>query len=86
VNTLSALSILPSNFELLIIAVLFVMGGLVLYALYKKGDVRAVVSHGQTVFTLEAKEQRARIVELQKRDAPKVPEAPRPKELPPEVL
>jgi hypothetical protein len=60
VNTLSVLSILPSNLALLVIAVLLVTGGLVFYALYKKGDVRAVMSHGKTVFTLEAKERRSK--------------------------
>jgi hypothetical protein len=43
------------------------MGGLVLYALYKKGDVRAEMSHGKTVFTLEAKEQRSKVVDSGKR-------------------
>ena len=57
-NTISALSILPSNLTLLIIAVLVVAGVLVLYALRTKGDVRAEVSHGRTVFKLEAKERK----------------------------
>ena len=57
-NVTSVLSIWPSNFVLLIISALLVTGGLVFYALYKKGDVRAVVSHGRTVFKLEAKERK----------------------------
>jgi hypothetical protein len=59
-NALSVLSILPSNLALLFIAILLIAGGLVFYALYKKGDVRAVVSHGRTVFTLEAKERKSK--------------------------
>ena len=38
--------------------VLLVCGGLVLYALYRKGDVRAEFSHGSTIFKLEAKDRR----------------------------
>jgi hypothetical protein len=30
------------------------------YAIYKKGDVRAEISHGKTVFRLEAKERRVK--------------------------
>lgn len=57
-NTLSVLSTLPSNLALLVVAALLVTGGLVFYALYKKGDVRAIFSHGRTVFKLEAKERK----------------------------
>jgi hypothetical protein len=57
-NVTSALSILPSNLTLLMIAVLLVTGVLVFYALRTKGDVRAEVSHGRTVFKLEAKERK----------------------------
>jgi hypothetical protein len=60
VNALSALSILPSNLVLFVIVIFLIAGGLVFYALYKKGDVRAVMSHGKTVFTLEAKERRSK--------------------------
>lgn len=56
-NAISAVSILPGNLTLLVITVLFVTGGLVWYALRTKGDVRAEVSHGRTVFKLEAKER-----------------------------
>jgi hypothetical protein len=31
--------------------------GALFYALYKKGDVHAVISHGRTVFELNAKER-----------------------------
>jgi hypothetical protein len=42
--------------SLAIVAVfLFVVGGLVFYALRVKGDVRAEFSHGSTMFRLEAK-------------------------------
>ena len=57
-NTISALSMFPINLALLVIAPLLVAGGLVFYALYKKGDVRAEVSHGRTVFKLEAKDRK----------------------------
>jgi hypothetical protein len=57
-NALSALSILRSNLAVCFSAILLVIGGLVFYALYKKGDVRAMFSHGRTVFELEAKERR----------------------------
>jgi hypothetical protein len=39
---------------------LFVIGGLVWYALRTKGDVRAVFSHGKTLLELEAKERNSR--------------------------
>jgi hypothetical protein len=58
-NTISALSILPTNLTLLVIAALLVTAGLVFYALRTKGDVRAVVSHGRTLFKLEAKERKS---------------------------
>jgi hypothetical protein len=40
-------------------AVLIVSGGFALmwYTIYKKGDFRAELSHGRTVFKLEAKEK-----------------------------
>jgi hypothetical protein len=38
---------------------LLVAGGLVFYALKSKGDVRAEISHGLTVFKLEVKEPTA---------------------------
>lgn len=36
---------------------LVVAGGLVFYALYRKGDVSAEFSHGLTTFRLEAKDR-----------------------------
>jgi hypothetical protein len=42
---------------LTVIAVIF--AGILLYALHKKGDVRAVLSHGKTMFELEAKERKS---------------------------
>jgi hypothetical protein len=54
-NVISVLSIWP----LLVIAVLLVTGGLVFYALRTMGYVRAKVSHGRTLFELEAKERKA---------------------------
>jgi hypothetical protein len=56
-NAITVVAILPGNLTLLVIVALFVTGGLVFYALSKKGDVRAIFSHGRTVFRLEAKER-----------------------------
>ena len=39
---------------------------IIAYALHKKGDVRAVISHGRTVFELEAKEPHIRAEETKK--------------------
>jgi hypothetical protein len=49
--------IVPGTFPIYFVIFLLVVGGLVFYALYKKGDVRAVFSHGKTVLELEAKER-----------------------------
>lgn len=38
-------------------AVVVAFVGLVAYALYRKGDVSAEISHGATVFKLEAKDR-----------------------------
>jgi len=56
-NFISVLSIFRSSVAECFVLAMLVTGGLVLYALYKKGDVRAVLSHGRTVFKLEAKER-----------------------------
>jgi hypothetical protein len=53
--TIIALS--PANVIVFLGVLLLVAGGLVWYALRTKGDVRAVFSHGRTVFKLEAKER-----------------------------
>jgi hypothetical protein len=58
-DAISVFSGWPSNLALLVIAALLVTGALVFYALRTKGDVRAEVSHGRTVFKLEAKERKA---------------------------
>jgi hypothetical protein len=51
----SALPNLTASLAFYFVILLLVFGCLVAYALHKKGDVRAVVSHGKTVFELEAK-------------------------------
>lgn len=53
----STLSIMPSNTGILVLIVFVILAGVLLYALYKKGDVRAVFSHGKTLLELEAKER-----------------------------
>jgi hypothetical protein len=55
--TISGLLSLPSGVAAYASIFPLVIGGLVFYALYKKGDVRAVFSHGKTVLELEAKER-----------------------------
>jgi hypothetical protein len=54
-----ALPNLPSNIVLFFAIVCLIVGALVWYALHTKGDVRAEVSHGRTVFKLEAKERKS---------------------------
>lgn len=54
-----ALPNLPSNIALFFAIVFLIAGALVWYALHTKGDVRAEVSHGRTVFKLEAKERKS---------------------------
>jgi|GEM_PF-3475997 len=39
------------------VVVLLVVGALIWYALYRKGDVRAEFTHGKTVFKLEARDR-----------------------------
>jgi hypothetical protein len=56
--TLDLLSQIPAA-AWLIIAALAVFGGVILFALHRKGDVFAEVSHGQTIFKLEAKERKS---------------------------
>jgi hypothetical protein len=55
---LAVLSIAPGNVVVFLAVLFLVAGGLVWYALRTKGDVRAEVSHGRTLFKLEAKERR----------------------------
>jgi len=55
--TILALSLVPANVIVFLAVFLLVAGGLVWYALRTKGDVRAVFSHGRTVFKLEVKER-----------------------------
>ena len=57
-TTSFAVSIVPGDFAIFFAIILMVFAGVLLYALYKKGDVRAEVSHGRTVFKLEAKERK----------------------------
>jgi hypothetical protein len=56
-TTFLAFSIVPGNIAAFFVIFPLVAGVLVFYALYKKGDVRAVFSHGKTVLELEAKER-----------------------------
>jgi hypothetical protein len=49
--------LVPWNFLLFLGFIFLVAAGLVRYALRTKGDVRAVFSHGKTLFELEAKER-----------------------------
>jgi len=58
-TALSALSSVPGNLVLYFVIFLLVTGGLVWYALYQKGDVRAELSHGRTILKLEAKERKS---------------------------
>lgn len=55
----AALSLLPINIVILLTIVALILACVLVYALYKKGDVRAAFSHGKTVFELEAKERKS---------------------------
>jgi hypothetical protein len=55
-NTPILLFGLPGSLLFFGMAFLIVVGGLVYYALFSKGDVRAEFSYGKTLFKLEAKE------------------------------
>jgi len=59
-TTSFVLSAVPWNVFVFLAICLLVVGGLVWYALRTKGDVRAVFSHGKTLFELEAKERNIR--------------------------
>jgi len=50
---------LPGNIVVFFAIICLIAGALVWYALHTKGDVRAEVSHGRTVFKLEAKERKS---------------------------
>lgn len=50
---------LPSGLVVVFAIAALVTAGLVFYALYSKGDVRAEFSHGSTRFRLEAKDRMA---------------------------
>jgi hypothetical protein len=58
---------LPAAFWIALAVSLLVAGGLVFYALYRKGDVSAEFSYGLTTFKLEAKD-RVRRVEISRRN------------------
>jgi hypothetical protein len=51
------LSSIPAGLWFIIAVVVFVFGGLILYALHSKGDVFAELTHGATSFKLQAKER-----------------------------
>jgi hypothetical protein len=48
---------IPGNIAIFCTVIFVIAASVVFYALYKKGDVRAVFSHGKTIFRLEAKER-----------------------------
>jgi hypothetical protein len=50
-------SFVASSLGFYLLMLLLVFGGILFYTLYKKGDVLAEVSHGRTVFKLQAKEK-----------------------------
>jgi hypothetical protein len=50
----------PVGLWIFLVVALLVGAVLVLYALYSKGDVKAVFSHGTTVFKLEAKSRQSK--------------------------
>ena len=50
---------IPWNIAIFCAVIFLVAAAVLFYALYKKGDVRAVLSHGKTLLALEAKERRA---------------------------
>lgn len=54
-----AVSIVPNDIAVFFAVVVLVAAVLVWYALRTKGDVRAEVCHGRTIFKLEAKERRS---------------------------
>jgi hypothetical protein len=54
-TTLAIFGFVPSGFWFFLVFVVIVAGVLVFYALYSKVDVKAVFSHGRTMFQLEAK-------------------------------
>jgi hypothetical protein len=49
------LSEIPSGLWILVAVVIVVCGGVILYALYAKGEVITEVTHGATSFKLHAK-------------------------------
>jgi hypothetical protein len=55
------------GFIWLVALITIIAGGLVLYALHKKGDVDAEFSHGATSIKLRAKDRRPKIQDRQKR-------------------
>jgi hypothetical protein len=55
--SLDMVSALPAFWITLAIVAMVVVGALVFYALYRKGDVSAEFSHGLTSFKLEAKDR-----------------------------
>ena len=59
--TVLILSFEPSGMGIYFAVLVFVLACFVtIYALYKKGDVRAVISHGKTSLELDAKERNRR--------------------------
>ena len=58
--TTSLLSAVQSNMAIFFGGVLVAVAVLILYALYRKGDVRAEFAHGKTIFKLEAKDRKGK--------------------------
>ena len=56
-NISSALSFIPSGLMAFIV-IFMIASGVVVYVMRIKGDVLAEMSHGKTLFKLEAKERR----------------------------
>lgn len=50
-------SALPAAFWIALVVMVIVLEGLVFYALRRKGDVSAEISHGATTIRLEAKDR-----------------------------
>jgi hypothetical protein len=64
--TSAIITLVPSGFWIFLGLVVIVAGALVFYALRNKGDVKAVFSHGSTVFKLEAKTRKQSIKTLRR--------------------
>ena len=57
---ISLVATIQSDLVMFFWPVIVVVGALIGYALYRKGDVRAEFGHGKTIFKLEAKDRRTK--------------------------